>query len=165
MTRDGLTGLMKHASIKEALQTEWDYVRRHPRPFSVVMLDIDHFKSVNDTHGHAVGDLVIAAVGTLLRQHFRDTDKLGRYGGEEFALVLPDCAAQTAERLVNGLREAFAAVQFMGGGQFFSCTLSAGAVDNQQFPSDSPEALINRADQALYTAKRGGRNRVCLATD
>jgi len=165
MTRDGLTGLITHACIKEALQAEWEYVRRHPRNFSVVMLDIDHFKAVNDTYGHAVGDLVIAAVGTLLRQHFRDTDKLGRYGGEEFALVLPDCAAQTAERLVNGLREAFAAVQFMGGGQFFSCTLSAGAVDNQQFPSDSPEALINRADQALYTAKRGGRNRVCLATD
>jgi diguanylate cyclase (GGDEF)-like protein len=165
MTRDGLTGLLKHASIKEALQAEWEYVRRHPRPTSVVMLDIDHFKAVNDGYGHAVGDLVIAAVGTLLRQHFRNTDKLGRYGGEEFALVLPDCKAESAERLVNGLREAFAAIQFMGGGQLFSCTLSAGAVDNQRFPNDSPEALIERADQALYQAKRGGRNRVCLATD
>jgi diguanylate cyclase (GGDEF)-like protein len=165
MTRDGLTGLIKHASIKEALQTEWEYVRRHPRPFSVVMLDIDHFKAVNDTYGHAVGDLVIAAVGTLLRQHFRCTDKLGRYGGEEFALVLPDCSAESADRLVNGLREAFAAIQFMGGGQLFSCTLSAGVVDNQLFPNDSPEALIERADQALYRAKRGGRNRVCRAAD
>jgi diguanylate cyclase (GGDEF)-like protein len=165
MTRDGLTGLIKHASIKEALQTEWEYVQRHPRPFSVVMLDIDHFKAVNDTYGHAVGDLVIAAVGTLLRQHFRSTDKLGRYGGEEFALVLPDCTAESAERLVNGLREAFAAIQFMGAGQFFSCTLSAGVVDNQLSPNDSPEALIERADQALYQAKRGGRNLVCRATN
>jgi diguanylate cyclase (GGDEF)-like protein len=165
MTRDGLTGLIKHASIKEALQTEWEYVRRHPRPFSVIMLDIDHFKAVNDSYGHAVGDLVIAAVGTLLRQHFRSTDKLGRYGGEEFALVLPDCAAEPAERLVNGLREAFAAIQFMGDGQRFSCTLSAGVVDNQLFPNDSPEALIKRADLALYQAKHGGRNRVCRAQD
>lgn len=165
MTRDGLTGLIKHASIKEALQTEWETVRRHPRSFSVVMLDIDHFKAVNDTYGHAVGDLVIASVGTLLRQHFRSTDKLGRYGGEEFALVLPNCSAEIAARLVNGLREAFAAIQFMGAGQRFSCTLSAGVIDNQKFPEASPEALIDQADKALYRAKRGGRNRVCRAED
>lgn len=165
MARDGLTGLIKHASIKEALQAEWEYVRRYPRSFSVVMLDIDHFKSVNDTYGHAVGDLVIASVGTLLRQHFRSTDKLGRYGGEEFALVLPDCTANMAARLVNGLREAFASIQFTGGGQRFSCTLSAGVIDNQQFPNDAPEALIEQADQALYKAKRSGRNRVCLVSD
>ena len=164
MTRDGLTGLIKHASIKEALQAEWKYVQRHPRCFSVVMLDIDHFKTVNDTYGHAVGDLVIASVGTLLRQHFRNTDKLGRYGGEEFALVLPDCSADSAARLVNKLREAFSDIQFMGSGQRFSCTISAGVIDNQQFPSDSPETLIERADQALYQAKRNGRNRVYLAT-
>lgn len=165
MSRDGLTGLMKHASIKEALEAEWEYVRRHPRSFSVVMLDIDHFKAVNDTHGHAVGDLVIASVGTLLRQHFRTTDKLGRYGGEEFALVLPDCTATKATSLVDKLREAFSAIKFMGGGQVFSCTLSAGVVDNERFPSDSADALIERADQALYRAKRGGRNQVCEATD
>ncbi|WP_051208242.1 diguanylate cyclase [Saccharospirillum impatiens] len=164
MTRDGLTGLIKHASIKEALQTEWEYVRRHPRPFSVVMLDIDHFKSVNDTHGHAVGDLVIAAVGTLLRQHFRNTDKLGRYGGEEFALVLPDCTASIATGLVDGLRQSFSAIRFMGGGESFSCTLSAGVVDNQSFPRHSAEALIEQADKALYKAKHSGRNRVCLAS-
>ena len=165
MTRDGLTGLIKHASIKEALQAEWEYVRRHPRCFSVVMLDIDHFKAVNDTYGHAVGDLVIASVGTLLRQHFRNTDKLGRYGGEEFALVLHDCSAESAARQVNKLREAFSAIQFMGSGQRFSCTLSAGVIDNQQFPNDSPETLIEKADQMLYKAKRSGRNRVCLTTD
>lgn len=163
MTRDSLTGLIKHASIKEALQAEWEYARRHPRSFSVVMLDIDHFKAVNDTYGHAVGDLVIASVGTLLRQQFRYTDKLGRYGGEEFALILPDCTVETALGLVNNLREAFAAIQFMGSGNRFSCTLSAGVADNQQFPNDSPDALIDRADQALYRAKHSGRNQVCLA--
>lgn len=165
MSRDGLTGLMKHASIKEALEAEWEYVRRHPRYFSVVMLDIDHFKAVNDSYGHAVGDLVIASVGTLLRQHFRTTDKLGRYGGEEFALVLPDCTANKAVSLVDKLREAFSAIKFMGDGKVFSCTLSAGVVDNECFPNDSAEALIERADQALYRAKHSGRNQVCQAID
>ncbi|MGS2743522.1 diguanylate cyclase [Halomonas sp. LS-001] len=163
--RDALTGLLKHASIKEALQDQWLLAQRKPQVFSVVMLDIDHFKAVNDTHGHAVGDLVIAAVGTLLRQRFRSTDKLGRYGGEEFTLVLIDCTADNAASMVNSLREDFAAIQFTGGRESFSCTLSAGVVDNQHFPDDIAESLLNRADQALYQAKNSGRNRVCLAAD
>ncbi|RAU18031.1 diguanylate cyclase [Nitrincola tibetensis] len=163
--QDSLTGLLKHASIKEALQNHWEYVQRQPQVFSVVMLDIDHFKSVNDTYGHAVGDLVIAAVGTLLRQRFRNTDKLGRYGGEEFTLVLIDCTAENAMSMVNALREAFATIQFTVNGQHFSCTLSAGVVDNHLFPDDSPEALLERADNALYKAKHTGRNRVCLAIE
>jgi len=163
--QDSLTGLLKHASIKEALQNHWEYVQRQPQVFSVVMLDIDHFKSVNDTYGHAVGDLVISAVGTLLRQRFRNTDKLGRYGGEEFTLVLIDCTAENAFNMVNAMREAFAAIQFSANGQNFSCTLSAGVVDNHLFPDDSPEALLERADNALYNAKHTGRNRTCLATD
>lgn len=163
--KDALTGLLKHASIKEALQDQWQLAQRKPQTFCVVMLDIDHFKSVNDTHGHAVGDLVIAALGTLLRQRFRSTDKLGRYGGEEFTLVLIDCAADNAANMVNSLREDFAAIQFTGGSNQFACTLSAGVVDNQRFPNDTAESLLNRADQALYQAKNSGRNRVCLAVD
>ncbi|WP_339935456.1 diguanylate cyclase [Vreelandella glaciei] len=163
--RDSLTGLLKHASIKEALDYQWQLTQRKPQPFSVVMLDIDHFKAVNDTHGHAMGDVVIAAVGTLLRQRFRSTDRLGRYGGEEFTLVLMDCTAEHAERMVNNLREDFAAIQFTGGDNPFSCTLSAGVVDNQHFPDDTAESLLNRADQALYKAKKSGRNRVYLAKD
>lgn len=160
ITLDGLTGLVKHSAIKDALQTEWEYALRHGTTFSVVMMDIDHFKSVNDTYGHAVGDLVIAAVGTLVRQHFRQTDKLGRYGGEEFALILPNCDTKTAVRLVDALRIAFSAIQFVGGGERFSCTLSAGVVDNQEYPESSSGELIAMADQMLYRAKRGGRNRV-----
>lgn len=163
--RDAQTGLLKHASIKEALQYQWLLAQRKPQNFCAVMLDIDHFKSVNDTHGHAVGDLVIAAVGTLLRQRFRSTDKLGRYGGEEFTLVLVDCTADNAVSMVNSLREDFAAIQFTGGSEPFSCTLSAGVVDNQHFPDDTAESLLNRADQALYQAKNSGRNRVCLAAE
>ncbi|WLD57916.1 diguanylate cyclase [Salinispirillum sp. LH 10-3-1] len=164
--QDGLTGLLKHASIKDALQTHWEHVQRHPNTyFSVVMLDIDHFKRVNDTYGHAVGDVVIAAVGTLLRQRFRRVDKLGRYGGEEFTLVLVDCVSSDALRMVEELREAFASIQFTANGAEFSCTLSAGIVDNETFPSDPPQVLLERADKALYTAKHNGRNQVSLAQE
>ena len=163
--RDGLTGLLKHASIKEALQMQWQLAQRRPQTFSVAMLDIDHFKTINDTYGHSVGDTVIAAVGTLLRQHFRITDKLGRYGGEEFTLVLPDCDADQARKLVDRLREDFADIKFAGDGEPFACTLSAGVADNRQFPKDTAEALLEKADQALYRAKRDGRNRVVGASD
>lgn len=163
MTRDSLTGLLKHASIKDALHAQWQYARRYEQTFSVVMLDIDHFKAVNDTHGHAVGDLVIGSVGTLLRQHFRSTDYLGRYGGEEFALVLPACSGDKASELVNAVREAFAAVRFVGQDQAFSCTLSGGVVDSAWLSDASHEALIDLADKAMYQAKRSGRDRVCLA--
>ena len=163
MTRDGLTGLMTHASIKEALEAEWQASRRTARPFSVVMLDIDHFKAVNDQYGHAVGDLVISSVGTFLRQHFRATDRLGRYGGEEFALVLPGCTAEKAVQLVDELREAFAGIRFFGNGRHFYCTLSAGVTDSDQFPDALPDTLIEKADHALYDAKDSGRNQVCLA--
>lgn len=163
--RDGLTGLLKHASIKEALQMQWQLAQRRTQTFSVAMLDIDHFKTINDTYGHATGDTVIAAVGTLMRQHFRATDKLGRYGGEEFTLVLPDCNADQTCRLVNRLREDFADIKFVGNGESFSCTLSAGVADNRQFLKETAEALLEKADRALYRAKGDGRNRVVSASD
>lgn len=163
--RDGMTGLLKHASIKEALQMQWQLAQRRPQTFSVAMLDIDHFKTINDAYGHAVGDTVIATVGTLLRQHFRITDKLGRYGGEEFTLVFPDCNVDQAYKLVNRLREDFADIKFASDGEPFNCTLSAGVADNRQFPKDTAEALLEKADQALYSAKSDGRNRVVRASD
>jgi diguanylate cyclase (GGDEF)-like protein len=163
--QDSLTGLLKHGSIKEALLAEWQLAQRRLQTFTVAMLDIDHFKAVNDTYGHAVGDLVIAALGALLRQHFRATDKLGRYGGEEFTLVLPDCDVFQAESMINLLREHFAGIKFAGNDKPFSCTISAGIADNKQFPSDTAENLLERADKALYRAKNSGRNRVVLASD
>lgn len=162
--RDSLTGLLKHGSIKDALQVQWQLAQRRSQTFTVVMLDIDHFKAVNDTHGHAVGDQVLASIGTLLKQHFRTTDKLGRYGGEEFTLVLPDCDNHQAAQLVDRLREDFAAIKFSSEDQAFSCTLSAGIADNRLFSTDAAEALLARADAALYEAKNNGRNRVVTAT-
>jgi diguanylate cyclase (GGDEF)-like protein len=165
ISRDSLTGLLKHSSIKEALEQEWAAAQRHGQPVCVAMLDIDHFKKVNDTHGHAVGDVVIRTTGTLLRQHFRSTDRLGRYGGEEFVVVLPHCPANEAERLLNGLRESFAAIRFVGQDSRFRCALSAGiaVLDGKQ--DISAEQLLEQADQALYRAKNAGRNRVVLASE
>lgn len=161
ITMDGQTGLMKHGAIKKVLQAEWDHAARQSTIFSVIMLDIDHFKTVNDTYGHAVGDLVIATIGNLLRQHFRQTDKLGRYGGEEFMLVLPYCSAENAVHLVETMRQSFSAIQFFGDGDQFSCTLSAGVVDNRSASINSADALLESADKLLYQAKNSGRNRVC----
>ena len=164
ISRDGLSGLLKHASLKEALADELKSARRDGTSVSFLMLDIDHFKLVNDTYGHAVGDVVISAIGTLLRQYFRTTDKLGRYGGEEFAVVLPNCTAQAAARLAEGLRRAFSAIQFFGNEQPFSCTLSVGVTDTQAWPEATAATLIEQADQALYRAKHNGRDSVCLET-
>jgi len=162
--RDSMTGLLKHARIKEELHYELARARRQKQPLSVVMLDIDHFKGVNDTYGHAVGDLVISALSNLLTQRLRRTDKIGRYGGEEFMVVLPECDAETARGIIDDLREHFAAIPFTtGAGEFFS-TISAGiAGADPEGPEGDGEALLNEADAALYQAKGNGRNRVEVA--
>ena len=160
---DGLTGLLRHANIKEALETELRSAVQSGNPLSVVMLDIDHFKHVNDTYGHALGDIVISTVGTLLSQHFRGSDRLGRYGGEEFLAVLPNCDAEAAERLVSRLREAFGEISFVDGEDSFSCTLSAGIADTRASPGLMGEQLLELADAALYTSKQAGRNCVSIA--
>ena len=161
---DGLTGLLRHANIKDALETELLGASRSGNPLSVVMLDIDHFKQVNDTYGHALGDVVISTVGTLLSQHFRRSDRLGRYGGEEFVAVLPNCEAETAKSLVNKLREAFAEISFVDRDANFACTLSAGIADTLTFPKLMGEQLLERADAALYRSKLAGRNCVSVAS-
>ena len=173
INKDSLTGLLKHASIKEVACKEIRRARRTGKPLTLAMLDIDHFKSVNDTHGHAAGDLVISALATLLRQRLRQSDHLGRYGGEEFLVVLPECAGADAQRVLDDVRQRFASLRFSYNGQSFSCTVSAGhASSRHAAPGDeageavavaSDADLLAAADAALYAAKRGGRNRVCAA--
>ncbi|MCK7595053.1 diguanylate cyclase [Pseudomarimonas salicorniae] len=158
---DSLTGLLKHGRIKEELLAELSRAQRQGQPLSLVMLDIDHFKRVNDRFGHPVGDQVLRALGNLLRQRARKSDRIGRYGGEEFMLILPDCATDSARLLVEDIRERFGALHFNAAGEEFSVTLSAG-IASYPATSDSGE-LLNRADQALYAAKQNGRNRVELA--
>lgn len=161
LSRDSLTGLLKHADIKEQVSHEVARAIRSKLSASVVMLDIDHFKQVNDQYGHPVGDNVIRALANLLRQRLRKIDSLGRYGGEEFLAVLPDCSGEHAKRVIDEIREHFHNLTFQAGNLEFHCSLSAGVA--QSDGDVSPNDLLERADQALYQAKHGGRNRVCLA--
>jgi diguanylate cyclase (GGDEF)-like protein len=160
LSRDSLTGLLKHGDIKEQVGIELERAQRSGKPASVAMLDIDFFKKVNDSYGHAAGDNVIRALANLLRQRLRRVDSLGRYGGEEFLVVLPDCPAEQARRILDEIRQRFAELHFMAGEQQFSATLSAGIACTSD---DSAQAndLLERADRALYAAKHGGRNQVC----
>ncbi len=162
MSQDSLTGLLKHGSIKERLAQEFDRAERQHKPLAAVMVDIDDFKRVNDTWGHPVGDQVIKTLGHLLRQRLRRQDSIGRYGGEEFVAVLPECTSADAVRLLEDIRQSFAAVRFVHQGEDFVVTLSAGIASSEHY-ADAQE-LLAAADAALYVAKHGGRNQVRFAT-
>lgn len=159
--KDGLTNLIKHSAIKELAALEFERSARLDKPLSIVILDIDFFKSVNDSYGHAIGDVVIATLATLLRKRIRKTDRAGRYGGEEFMLVLPECSGVKARELVELLLHAFRQVVFTAANQHFSCTFSAGVASTSDNSFSNIEAMIEAADTALYQAKQAGRNRVC----
>lgn len=159
LSRDSLTGLLKHADIKEQVAVELERAQRSGKPASVGMLDIDFFKKVNDNHGHAAGDNVIRTLANLLRQRLRRIDSLGRYGGEEFLVVLPDCPAEQALRVLDEIRQRFAELTFIASDGEFSVTLSAGIASTEGTPTTAGE-LLEQADQALYAAKHGGRNQV-----
>ena len=141
-------------------QNEVALARRHGRMLSVVMLDIDHFKNINDLYGHAIGDLVIRAVAQCCVDTGRTTDSAGRIGGEEFALVLPETSIAAALQAGERLRAAIAEMNVWTGSENLCVTVSVGAAQWRE--SDAGfEDLMRRADAALYAAKRGGRNRVC----
>lgn len=161
ISKDGLTGLLKHATIKEHAERELMRARRDESPISMVMLDIDYFKHVNDTYGHATGDTVIASLAALLRHRFRQTDIVGRYGGEEFLVIFPNTQEHEAVKIVDAIRIAFSEIQFSADNQTFCCTLSAGCVCSNDLPDqiDASE-LVEAADKALYTSKKNGRNQV-----
>nr|WP_233463119.1 diguanylate cyclase [Aeromonas caviae] len=160
LSRDSLTGLLKHADIKEKVTIERERAMRTSKPFSVVMLDIDHFKKVNDTHGHAVGDNVIRALANLLRQRLRRVDSLGRYGGEEFLAVLPDCNGVQAVKIIDQIRQQFSLLSFVGEQGEFFVSLSAGVACCM---GSTANEVMETADRALYNAKRSGRNRVLIS--
>ena len=159
MSRDSLTGLLKHSRIKEELDVELARTRRNGNPLSVAMIDIDHFKRINDNYGHAVGDGVIKSVAHLLKQRFRKSDIIGRYGGEEFAVILPDCEIDMAREIIEDIRVRFEKIGFHSSGTRFNVTLSSGIATLED--SEKPEQLLVCADVALYEAKNSGRNQVC----
>ncbi|MCL4821111.1 MAG: diguanylate cyclase [Vicinamibacteria bacterium] len=164
LEHDGLTRALTHTALLERTRAALAAVRRDPeRPCAWVMVDLDHFKAVNDVHGHPTGDRVLSALAALLRRRLRPSDAVGRYGGEEFGLVLEDLEQADAVRLVERLREEFAAMEHVAqGGTRFRCTFSAGiAMAHPAMPG--PETWYGAADRALYEAKAAGRNAVRVA--
>lgn len=158
IVRDSLTGLYNHTHSLQLLEDARFQARRDNRPLSFAMLDIDHFKRVNDTYGHPMGDRVIRSLALFLKQRLRKTDHIGRYGGEEFAVVLPDTPVEAACKVLNDIRQRFAELRFPAQPQDLSCTFSCGI---SELSADTDvKTLTQQADEALYRAKRGGRNRV-----
>lgn len=163
MVRDSLTGLLNHTAIKDLLDGEVAGTIRQKRPLSFAMVDIDHFKQVNDSYGHPVGDRVIKSLSRLLKQRLRSSDLVGRYGGEEFAVVLVDADRMTARKVLDTIRDDFSQLRHLAEGKEFSVTFSCGIADVSQFPDAAK--LSDAADKALYKAKHAGRNQVMLADD
>ncbi|EGN75885.1 diguanylate cyclase (GGDEF) domain-containing protein [Idiomarina sp. A28L] len=161
ISKDSLTGLLKHSAIKEAVKSEIARTSRDRQSLCISMLDIDRFKRVNDTYGHAVGDTVIESLANLLTQRVRQTDHVGRYGGEEFMLVMPGCDAESAQVILDDIRERFSNIEFTVGNKGFHCTVSAGFVQLEASVFlPTADSLVEHADSALYEAKNTGRNRV-----
>ena len=160
--RDSLTGLYNHAHLRERLREEVERARREEKPLALLMLDIDHFKRFNDTYGHLLGDAVLRIVAQVLRAQTREYDVVGRYGGEEFALVLPGAEEGEARGVAERIREGVKGTAIPGLGEDVRVTVSIGVA---HFPEhgDCPEALIAAADQALYRAKAWGRDQVVVA--
>jgi diguanylate cyclase (GGDEF)-like protein len=161
MVRDSLTGLLKHTVLKDRLHLEIARAQRQASKLTFVMIDIDRFKTINDTYGHATGDRVIKSLSRLLQQRLRKTDVIGRYGGEEFALILPDTDGETALWVLDELRKGFAHIRQQASEAAFFATFSGGIAE---FPAYSTaDQIIDAADRALYEAKHAGRNQIKLS--
>jgi diguanylate cyclase (GGDEF)-like protein/PAS domain S-box-containing protein len=158
---DRLTGLYNRGHWEEALRLEYARHVRYGSSAALVMFDIDHFKRVNDTYGHQCGDRVIQRVADITREHIRDSDIAGRYGGEEFAILLPDTDKYGAAQFAERLRKAIEAQEIPHEGGFIRCTVSLGSAD-LTLPLDDHKTLIEWADQALYASKKNGRNQVTI---
>ncbi|RMT76723.1 Response regulator /diguanylate cye [Pseudomonas viridiflava] len=158
MVRDSLTGLYNHTHILQLLEDCSFRSRREGKPLCFAMLDIDHFKRVNDSHGHPMGDRVIKSLALFLKQRLRKTDFIGRYGGEEFAIVMPDTDIQSAHKVLEEIRHRFAEIHYPAQPADLFCTFSAGVVCLGAH--DDSLSLASQADSALYRAKHAGRNQV-----
>jgi diguanylate cyclase (GGDEF)-like protein len=156
---DNLTNLTNRRGLQDELDKEFVRARRHGRNFCVLMVDIDHFKNVNDTHGHGVGDAVLAEVAATARSQTRDVDVVARYGGEEIMVIAPETTLAQGTALAERIRATVDALLVQHDGKEVHVTVSIGCAEFSGADSSS-EALVGRADGKLYAAKRAGRNRV-----
>jgi diguanylate cyclase (GGDEF)-like protein len=162
-THDELTGLLNRASIDELLRRELERAKRGGGVCGVIFADIDHFKSVNDKLGHAAGDAVLCQAAQRLTAGVRAYDAVGRYGGEEFLIVLPGCDVSSLRQRAENILEAFRAQPFNALESTIPIRVSLGAACSSSWPSVALEAIVRAADQALYRAKHKGRDRVEVA--
>ena len=160
--QDGLTGLLNRRAIEEHAEAEFKIAIRKERTMSVIMIDVDHFKNVNDQFGHAIGDRALQQIAKILKENLRAYDRVGRWGGEEFILILPDTELKDAAMIAERLRRQTAEVKIpLENGETFSIQISLGIACTADGFSALAK-LIDAADQALYKAKQTGRNRVCI---
>jgi len=158
---DGLTGLYSRSHFENQMKNYTNLARRYGKTFALIMMDIDHFKLVNDLHGHLAGDVVLNKVAALIKQSVRDCDSVYRYGGEEITVILPETSAVQSQVIAERLRLAIANTVFMAGRNKIRVTVSQGLAELNR-SSNSSRELISRADQALYAAKAFGRNKTCI---
>ncbi len=159
--RDELTGLINRRSLLEALAQQLAVARRHGQPLALLMIDIDFFKLVNDTHGHLSGDKVLKGVAQAIAARTRAQDLPGRLGGEEFLVILPNTNVQGAVQLAEILRQAVETTKFQSvSGEPIAITISIGVCEQSQFTAPQCDDMVSAADQAMYLAKQNGRNRV-----
>ncbi|MEK9630000.1 MAG: sensor domain-containing diguanylate cyclase [Nitrospinota bacterium] len=161
---DGLTGLDNHQQMQALLKNEVIRSQRYSSPLSIIMLDIDHFKNVNDTYGHQMGDDILLDFATTMKKFCRSNDVAARYGGEEFILILPETKVEGAKYIAERIREEMASQTFSYKGTDFKVTVSCGIAEFDPERIKTPADLINIADQALYRAKNEGRNQTIVGT-
>jgi len=159
IVRDSLTGLFNHTHILDRLSLACRKAQENNTRVCFAMVDIDFFKKVNDNYGHPVGDKVISALSLFLKQRLRKTDIVGRYGGEEFAVILADTSGEDALHVMNDIREVFSQLEHSADEADFKVSFSCGVCS---FTGSNSDTIVKEADEALYEAKRQGRNNVQL---
>ena len=159
---DGLTGISNRPNMEQVLRSEFERSMRYGAPLSVVLLDVDHFKGVNDTYGHQKGDEILVAFASLLKKFCRANDTAARYGGEEFLMILPQSNAQGAFKIAERVREEMMKLSFTGNESNFRVTTSGGVVELDRDFIKNTDQLVAMADQALYEAKNSGRNKTVI---
>ena len=161
---DGLTGLVNHHQMQSILKNEVFRCQRYSSSLSLIMMDIDHFKNVNDTYGHQKGDDILLDFASTMKKFCRSNDVAARYGGEEFVLILPETKVKGAVYIAERIREEMASRTFQHKGKDFNVTVSCGIAEFDQSHIKSPADLIKIADEALYKAKHEGRNRTIVGS-